>query len=166
MKVLDAACGTGYGSFVLSEKAKSVLGVDLSKQAIIFAKYHHKRKNLKFLNSNILHINNKTTFDMIVSVETIEHLNKLDSKNWLIKCSKLLKKNGIFVCSCPMLRIRKNRPFITNPHHLHEMKKSVFFRNIKKLFKPKVINPYILNNESLIPLTKQKEGHCIVALKK
>ena len=52
--VLDAACGVGYGSNILSKKAKSIIGVDYSKSAIKFAKQNHNKKNIKFYESNIL----------------------------------------------------------------------------------------------------------------
>ena len=162
--VLDAACGTGYGTYVMSKKAKKIYGIDVSSKAIAFAKSNYKSKNIRFINLNILNINFKNKFDVIVSLETIEHLTLKDALSWFRKCNHLLKKRGIFVCSSPLLRIRNNKPFITNPHHLYEMKKSEFFYNLKKIFKPKKINSYIQQNDNLIPLSNQKEGLSIISL--
>ena len=162
--VLDAACGTGYGTYIMSKKAKNIYGVDISAKAIAFAKSNYKAKNIKFINLNILDINFKQKFDVIVSLETIEHLTLEDALSWFRKCNYLLNKEGIFVCSSPLLRIRNKKPFITNPHHLYEMKKSEFFYNLKKIFKPKKINSYIQQNDNLIPLTNQKEGLSIISL--
>ena len=36
--VLDIACGEGYGTYILSQVAKSVIGVDISKETIAAAK--------------------------------------------------------------------------------------------------------------------------------
>ena len=46
--VLDAACGTGYGSAILAERAQKVFGIDISKEAILYAKSNYQMKNLKF----------------------------------------------------------------------------------------------------------------------
>ena len=162
--VLDAACGTGYGTYIMSKKAKKIYGVDISSKAILFAKNNYRSSNIKFINLNILNINLKKKFNVIVSLETIEHLTLEDALSWFKKCNHLLKKNGIFICSSPLLRIRNNKPFITNPHHLYEMKKNEFFYYLKKIFKPKKINSYIQQNDNLIPLTNQKEGLSIISL--
>lgn len=164
MDILDAACGTGYGSKILSKNAKSVLGLDYSKDAILLARSNYKSKNIKFLNENILNHNFKKKFDAIISLETLEHLDKKQSIFWLKKCRNLLKKKSIFLCSSPLLRVREGKPFITNPHHLHEMRQKEFFNNLKKIFMPKSINFFIQNNDHFIPHTDQKEGLCMAVL--
>ncbi len=47
--VLDIACGTGYGSKMLSKVAKKVIGVDNSKHSINYAKEHYSAKNIEYL---------------------------------------------------------------------------------------------------------------------
>ena len=127
MEVVDAACGTGYGSNLLAKKAKNVLSIDYSKEAILFAKANYQSKNISFKVDNILNFSFKKKYDAIITLETLEHLSKPQAIKWLIKCKKSLKSNSIFICSSPMLRIRNKKPFITNPHHLYEMKKEEFF---------------------------------------
>jgi len=41
-KVLDLACGSGYGTFIISKVAKGVIGGDVSKETVDFCK-----KNIK-----------------------------------------------------------------------------------------------------------------------
>jgi 2-polyprenyl-3-methyl-5-hydroxy-6-metoxy-1,4-benzoquinol methylase len=165
-EVLDAACGVGYGSYLLSQKAKKVIGIDYSSSAIKFAKKNYKNKKIKFLKLNILNFNLKKKFDTVVSLETLEHLNKIDGINWIKKCYKLLKKNGIFVCSSPLLRIRNKKAFITNPHHLHEMRRSDLERHLKRIFKKRNINLFIQENNNLKPHANENEGLSIFVLKK
>ena len=43
----------------------------------------------------------------------------------------------------PLLRIRNGKPFITNPHHLHEMRRSELENLLKKTFKVNNINLFI-----------------------
>jgi 2-polyprenyl-3-methyl-5-hydroxy-6-metoxy-1,4-benzoquinol methylase len=165
-EVLDAACGVGYGTNILSKKSRNIIGIDYSKPAIKFAKQNHQNKKIKFFESNILNFKYKKKFDAIVSLETLEHINKIDGIKWIKKCYNLLKKDGIFVCSSPLLRIRNGRSYITNPHHLHEMKRSELENILKKIFKLKNINLFIQENNNLKPCIKENEGLSIFVLRK
>ena len=164
--VLDAACGTGYGSYILSKKSHKVISVDSSKHAIFSCKKNFKSTNINFIKKNILDLKYKNKFDLIVSLETIEHVKKKDAIEWIKKCSYMLKKNGVLVCSSPLLRIRNNKPFITNPHHLHEMKKNEFFKIISKYFKKETICSFIQKDNQLIPIFKENEGLSIIVVRK
>ena len=45
--VLDIASGEGYGSFVLAKNADFVYGVDISEEAITYAKKNYRKDNLE-----------------------------------------------------------------------------------------------------------------------
>ena len=165
-EVLDAACGVGYGTNILSKKSKNIIGIDYSKIAIKFAKKNHQNNKIKFYESDIINFKYKKKFDAIVSLETLEHISRLNGIRWIKKCYNLLKKNGIFVCSSPLLRIRNGKPFITNPHHLHEMKRSELEIILKKTFKVKNINLFIQENNNLKPCINENEGLSIFVLRK
>ncbi len=165
-EVLDAACGVGYGTNLLSKKSKNIIGIDYSKSAIKFAKENYKNKKIKFFESNILNFKYKKKFDVIVSLETLEHINRSDGIKWIKKCYNLLKKNGIFICSSPLLRIRKGKPFITNPHHLHEMKRFELEKILKSTFKTKNLNLFIQENNNLKPCINENEGLSIFVIRK
>ncbi len=94
--VLDAACGTGYGTKLLSEVAKSVCGVDISNEAIVYASklYPEIPFGCMDLSKNFPA---GRPFDLIVSFETIEHLE--DPKFFLEKASKNCKE---FLFSIPV----------------------------------------------------------------
>src|SRR5262252_5161939 len=47
-RVLDIACGEGYGSAMLAEVAQSVVGVDSSREAILHASKKYSKPNLEF----------------------------------------------------------------------------------------------------------------------
>lgn len=73
-RVLDLGCGAGYGSFMLSWVAKSVLGVDIELDAVVFAQNKFKAHNLSFLAKDIT----DTTLpgaDVCVMFEVLEHLD-------------------------------------------------------------------------------------------
>ena len=93
MEIIDAACGTGYGSNLLAKKAKSVLGIDYSKEAILFAKANYQSKNITFKVDNILNFNFKKKYDAIITLETLEHLSRSQAIKWLKKCRGVAQLN-------------------------------------------------------------------------
>lgn len=99
-KILDIACGEGFGSKIMAKSAKKVVGVDLDKEVI---KQNIKvlGKEAKFIASDAIKFlkNNKEKFDVIVSFETIEHFKEYQEFVELIY--KNLKKNGTLVLSTP-----------------------------------------------------------------
>ena len=52
-RVLDAACGEGYGSYLLSKSAASVIGVDVSPDAVAHAGQRYKHPNLAFTTGSV-----------------------------------------------------------------------------------------------------------------
>src|SRR6185295_12542584 len=75
-RVLDLGCGTGYGSYYLSQKgARFVVATDIDAEAVQYAQRHYQAPNLAYLQSNAVHLPLcQQTFDLIVSFEVIEHL--------------------------------------------------------------------------------------------
>lgn len=99
-KTLDVACGCGYGTYFLSQYADSIMGGDISKEAIEYAQEHYCRENLEF---KVLDVNNAcledALFDCIVSFETIEHLDTPEKS--VNEIHRLLKTGGYFIVSVP-----------------------------------------------------------------
>lgn len=98
--VVDMACGSGYGSAWLAEHANSVVGIDISEEAISYAKEHYMKNNLIFLQKNILEVNGDAKADVVVSFETIEHID--DEIAYFSAVKSVLKENGVFVVSTPV----------------------------------------------------------------
>jgi ubiquinone/menaquinone biosynthesis C-methylase UbiE len=73
-RVLDLACGEGYGSFSMSSVALSVVGVDISPETVLHAQSKYQRDNLRFLEGSCEAIPvADDSIDIVVSFETIEH---------------------------------------------------------------------------------------------
>ncbi len=101
----DFACGTGYGSILISDKAKSVIGADLNSVVVaeISERYKENRKT-RFLNENLLNLSFEDHFDTIVSFETLEHFAENDIITLLRIFNKALKKNGRLIFSTPYMQ--------------------------------------------------------------
>ncbi|MGC8889892.1 MAG: methyltransferase domain-containing protein [bacterium] len=100
MSVLDVACGEGYGSNMLAETAKEVIGVDISKETIEQARRKYVKKNLCFKVMNAEELSFEDSyFDIVVSFETIEHLER--PYKFLKEIKRVLKDGGLFIVSTP-----------------------------------------------------------------
>lgn len=128
--VLDAGCGTGYGTFlILANGAKKVVGVDIEKKAIEYCKSNYNEKNLEFVCDDCTKLNvDDSSFDIVVSFEVIEHL--LSAESFLSEVKRILKKNGVFIVSTP----NKITYPSGNPFHVTEYDKEEFLVLLKKYF--------------------------------
>jgi len=72
--VVDAGCGVGYGSAMLGERAGSVIGLDISEEAIAYATDHFARDNVEFGVADV-EIDAIPPCDVIVAFEFIEHID-------------------------------------------------------------------------------------------
>ncbi|HXN39029.1 MAG TPA: class I SAM-dependent methyltransferase, partial [Solirubrobacteraceae bacterium] len=74
MRVIDMACGEGYGSDTLATRAASVVGVDANPQAHEHARLRYRRTNLRFERDLIETFSEQA--DAVVFLQTIEHLRE------------------------------------------------------------------------------------------
>jgi O-antigen biosynthesis protein len=116
LDVIDAGCGTGYGSEILAEAgARRVVGVDISREAIDYARTASSAAATEFLVGSLHALPfDDASFDMAVCFEVIEHVD--DQPLALAELRRVLKPNGVLAISSP------NRDVYPpgNPHHTHE----------------------------------------------
>ncbi len=99
-KVLDAACGTGYGSSLMSKDAKSADGVDLCQEAVDYATELYATEKIKFHKSSVeLMPFNDNYFDLIASFETVEHV--LSPRSAIMEFARVLNDDGKAIISIP-----------------------------------------------------------------
>ncbi len=120
-KVLDAGCGTGYGSaFLATNGAKQVVGVDISPEAVTYAKRNFQASNLIFQVGDCCNLKfPDNSFDGVVALEIIEHLNHYPQ--FLGEVRRVLKPGGFFLVSTPNKEVwspKRIQP--VNPHHILE----------------------------------------------
>lgn len=133
-KVLDAACGTGYGTALLAQTAQKVCGIDISEEAISYAKSNYSAKNVDFTVANIEKLPFENDFfDVVVSFETIEHVDAQKQEKFLSEVRRTLKKDGVFIISTPNKEVYKNRG--ENHFHVSELSFDEFKSFLEKHFK-------------------------------
>lgn len=101
-RVLDVACGSGYGAEILLKKggANSVVGVDIDHQAVKFSSDTYRQRGLSFIVGSAEKLNfDDNAFDVVVSFETIEHLS--DHHSYLEEVKRVLVDNGMYIMSTP-----------------------------------------------------------------
>jgi ubiquinone/menaquinone biosynthesis C-methylase UbiE len=119
--VVDVACGEGYGSAFLAQRAASVTGVDISAQAIAHAKSAYASiRNLEFACASCTALPlEAASIDVAVSFETLEHI--AEQSQFLDELLRVLKPGGVLLLSCPnKLEYTDKRSFV-NEFHVKEL---------------------------------------------
>jgi ubiquinone/menaquinone biosynthesis C-methylase UbiE len=120
-RVLDIGCGTGYGTAELAQQARSAVGIDVSSDALVYARAHYPIPNAAFLAASATSVPfPAASFDLVTAFEVIEHLD-----NWhdlLIEARRVLRPDGTFLVSTPnKLYYAESRAAQgPNPFHTHE----------------------------------------------
>lgn len=119
--VLDVACGEGYGSAFMSDVALSVVGVDISADAVQHATNEYAyRRNLEFFQGSATALKfADASFDVVVSFETIEHLS--EQAEMLAEIRRVLRDDGVLVISSPNRPVYSEESGEHNEFHVKEL---------------------------------------------
>ena len=127
-RLLDLACGVGYGTRLLAERGGGIeeaVGVDVAPEAVAYGRAHYAGGGVRFVEADGLAFRDAAGFDTVVSLETIEHV--ADPVALVAHLTSLLRPGGVLVASAP------TTPSVdANPHHLHDFTP----RSFRRLFDP------------------------------
>ena len=124
-KVLDAACGEGYGSHWLAQRADSVTGIDVSAEAIAHANERYGSEKLEFIQADCCSTAFEDhSFDCIVSFETLEHLE--DHDGLVREFRRILRPDGFLLISSPDKAVYSDQQGNDNPYHVRELYRPEF----------------------------------------
>ena len=130
-RVLDAGCGVGYGSARLAETALSVVGVDVSEEAIAYARAHYAAPNVSFAVMDLAALAFEDgSFGTVCSFETIEHVD--DAERALAELARVLRDDGVLVVSTPQVERTTTSP--ANPYHQIEFARTDFESLLRRHF--------------------------------
>jgi GT2 family glycosyltransferase/2-polyprenyl-3-methyl-5-hydroxy-6-metoxy-1,4-benzoquinol methylase len=133
--VLDVACGEGYGSAILSGNAKFVYGIDISEEAITHAQLNYVRDNLKFEVGTVDSLPfPDQSVDIVVSFETIEHVDEIQQNLFMKEVKRVLKNGGMLIISTPNKLEYSDKPGYKNPFHVKEFYLEEFYRFLQAYF--------------------------------
>jgi SAM-dependent methyltransferase len=126
MRVLDLACGEGYGSHLLASKAASVVGVDANPEAYEHARLRYRRANLRFERELLEGFGEPGSYEAVVFLQTIEHVP--DPAAVLAHVRELLGPRGTAYVSTPnvLTLAAKGNSRSDNPWHLREYRHEEF----------------------------------------
>ena len=152
-RVLDLACGEGYGSYLLAKTAQSVLGIDIDENSIKHARNKYIKQNLEFKVGSITEvpIGGESLFDVAVCFEALEHIE--DHEKLLSEVKRLLTPDGVFIVSTPNKTVYTDEPQFNNPFHVHELYFDEFRELFEKYFKNvKFLGQRIYCNSNIWPV--------------
>ena len=153
LRVIDMACGEGYGSEVLSRSAATVVGVDANPEAHEHARRRYVRQNLRFERALVETYGSPkgaqgpgmfaaselgavralegakrpdSCFDAVVFLQTIEHLR--DPAAVLERFAAILAPGGVVYVSTPNVLTLAPPGAVKsdNPWHLREYRAAEF----------------------------------------
>jgi len=126
-RVLDAACGEGFGSALLATVAGSVLGVDIDDAAVLHARQRYgAARNLAFDRADATALDRfaDASFDLITSFETLEHVQA--QERMLAGFARLLAPGGVLLVSTPDKQTYTDATGTVNEHHVRELYRDEF----------------------------------------
>jgi GT2 family glycosyltransferase/SAM-dependent methyltransferase/glycosyltransferase involved in cell wall biosynthesis len=137
MDVLDVACGEGYGSMMLAKAARSVVGVDIDEQVILRARKNYRRnRNVSFEVANCVTLPfPDQSFDVIVSMETVEHLTETEQEKFVTEVRRVARRNVLFIISTPNREVYSEQSGKENPFHKRELREQEFRQLLRRSFK-------------------------------
>ena len=123
-RVLDIACGTGYGCHMVAKDRKrevhEIIGVDVDQETILYANREYNHQKVTYIQGDALdpELPEKLgLFDTILSFETIEHVQ--DDQLFMDNLYRILKPGGRLILSSPFGRGR-GMP-TSEPFHVHQL---------------------------------------------
>jgi ubiquinone/menaquinone biosynthesis C-methylase UbiE len=100
--VLDCACGIGEGTYMISQRSRRAVGVDIDTHFIDYCRAtypgiefvcHNLARRLPF---------DADQFNVVVSLETLEHLPSIDIVHTALdNFNRVLKSGGLLITSVP-----------------------------------------------------------------
>lgn len=131
--VLDVACGEGYGSHYLAQRAASVVGVDVDAATVEHAAATYRHPALRYCQGDCTAIPlDDNSVDVVVSFETIEHHDQ--HQPMMEELKRVLRPDGLLIISSPDKHEYSDKTGYQNPYHVLELYRDEFEQLLKQHF--------------------------------
>ncbi|WP_053375653.1 methyltransferase domain-containing protein [Paenibacillus sp. FJAT-27812] len=155
LRVLDAACGAGYGSAMLKQAgAAEVIGIDVDRVSLELAERDYGSGGVSFVKGDVLRLPfEDEAFDAVVSFETIEHV--ASGADFIKETARVLKAGGLFIVSTPNRTVTnthiyfEERPF--NEHHRFEYRTAELIGELVQHYAVEAVYGQNAFDDSLFP---------------
>ena len=133
-RVLDIACGEGYGTAMLAQTARSVMGIDNDAATLTHAREHHGKPNVAFVQADAQQLSlPPDSLDVVVSFETIEHFQF--HEQFLTAIRAALTDEGVLLISTPNRAVYNDTDQEDNPFHKRELYRDEFMQLLGQHFR-------------------------------
>lgn len=157
LDVLDIAAGEGYGSAILAQVARSVVGVEIDPAVVDAANTEFVRSNLRYIQGDARAIPlPDASIDVAVSFETFEHFG--EHELFLAELRRVLRPNGLLIISTPDRDIYSGPDIPPNPFHVREVNRPEFesalsahFGNVRIASQRSLVGSFIEGDQEGLP---------------
>jgi ubiquinone/menaquinone biosynthesis C-methylase UbiE len=133
-RVLDAGCGSGYGTAEFAHDA-AVVAMDVSPDAVAHARQSFGRACVEFVGGACESLPfADAAFDLVVAFEVIEHLEQW--QRMLCEARRVLRETGTLLVSTPNKAwyAESRAGAGANPYHVHEFEYAEFETALREVF--------------------------------
>lgn len=127
LRVIDMACGEGYGAAALAESAESVIGVEANPEAFEHARLRYTRPGLTFERALVELYGAPGICDAVTFLQTIEHV--ANPQEVLTHFRELTGPDGVVYVSTPNLltlapagAVKSDNPWHLKEYRAHEFR--------------------------------------------
>ena len=135
-RVLDMPSGEGFGSFLLAQTARSVVGIDIDEKSLTHARSCYVHPGLEFylgdMTKDIAFPDG--SFDIITCFEGIEHIDQESQQKAISEFKRLLTPDGMLFMSTPNRLVYSDAQNYHNPYHIHEFCFEEFCEFLSRIF--------------------------------
>lgn len=118
--ILDLGCGTGWNTKYVSLYCRHIWGIDISHEAIKYAKKHNDAKNITWKRSAMHILDNfeDASKDLVITIAAIEHIDKEEMEQVFREAHRTLKPGAFLVGTTT--KFHKKSKVNATPWHRYE----------------------------------------------